>query len=220
MVTGNAPPRPRLQLGPGDQYGRLTLLKLVGVSKKSHQLWQCRCTCGRVVTVQDHNLRAGRTRSCGCLREEVRRRARLHGETAGGRTTTEYNTWQHLRHNQRVCHRWRASFTAFLADVGRRPSPHHLLVRTKAGQPLGPQSVAWVLRRDVMRARFERRIRVGQESHTVREWAHIVGLSHATIYNRLAQGWSAKQAIFTPARPGGRPQRIPTDRRPDVTDKT
>lgn len=38
------------------------------VNKNSR--WMCQCTCGETTEVLGHNLRAGRVRSCGCLRQE------------------------------------------------------------------------------------------------------------------------------------------------------
>jgi len=185
----------------GKQHGRLTLLAALGSSRKRQ--WQCRCVCGTVVIVWDHNVRSGRTRSCGCLHKELLGQARTHGELVGGRRTPEYAAWRYLRRHPQLCRRWRASFAAFLSDVGRRPSSQHILVRPKAGQVIGPQTVRW-MPREVLRARMERKITIDREAHTVREWGRLQGISHATIYNRLKAGWSAKQAIFTPAQPGRR----------------
>jgi hypothetical protein len=187
----------------GEQYGRLTLLALAGMSERRQRRWLCRCTCGKEVLVWQSNLTSGHSRSCGCLQRELLSTSHtIHGETAGKRNSPEYNAWRNLLTHHKVCPRWRASFAAFLADVGRRPSPQHVLVHTKPGRLAGPGLVAWASRREVAQERFARRIQIGRESHTVREWGRIVGLSHAAIYKRLAQGWSAKQAIFTPASPG------------------
>jgi hypothetical protein len=42
--------------------------------------YRCWCDCGNVVTVKTHSLKAGTTRSCGCLRREVAaEKARKHG---------------------------------------------------------------------------------------------------------------------------------------------
>lgn len=187
----------------GEQYGRLTLLAALGSARKWQ--WQCRCVCGTVVIVWENNLRSGRTRSCGCLQKELlSQRVRTHGELVGGRIPSEYGAWQTLRRHPQLCRRWRASFAAFLNDVGRRPSSQHFLGRPKAGQPLGPQTVRWMPRREARRTWSERKITIGKEAHTVREWGRLRGLSHTTIYNRLAAGWPVKKAIFTPAQPGGR----------------
>ena len=53
----------------GKQYGRLTVLTVL--TKSPHAYVQCRCTCGRIVSVYAYNVRRGVTRSCGCLFREV-----------------------------------------------------------------------------------------------------------------------------------------------------
>jgi hypothetical protein len=186
---------------PSEQYGRLTLLVRCGPPNRRQ--WQCRRTCARLVTVQEANIRSGKTRSCGCLRQEW---LATHREAAKKWTTPEYRAWVHLRRHSRLCPQWHGSFGAFLDDVGRRPSPEHVLVRTKCGRMAGPGTVAWMPRQDTGRMVSERPIRIGRESHTVREWARLRGISHATIYNRLKAGWTVREAIFTPAQPGGRPR--------------
>ena len=42
--------------------------------------WVCECECGNISSVQGSQLRSGRTKSCGCLRDEVvGNRMRTHG---------------------------------------------------------------------------------------------------------------------------------------------
>ena len=58
----------------GQTFGRLTVLKQAGhyvePSGQQKLLYLCRCSCGNTVTVRANNLRAGRTKSCGCLKCE------------------------------------------------------------------------------------------------------------------------------------------------------
>ena len=63
----------------GRRFGRLLVLRREGTYYYDDgfvavPLWRCRCDCGRETVVQGPCLRSGRTRSCGCLREEMRRR--------------------------------------------------------------------------------------------------------------------------------------------------
>lgn len=197
-------PTPPLQAG--DQVGRLTLL-----SKTHHpkgKKWRCRCRCGTAPTVWEHNLRTGRTRSCGCLfREMLGKASTIHGEARTGQNTTEYMAWRRLRRDYQVCARWRESFPAFLAAVGRRPSPQHCLARIKKGQIIGPGMLAWRLRKEATQLWVKGRQRIGKESHTIPEWGRLVGISRTTIYNRLATGLPLKEAVFTARLHGGRPRR-------------
>jgi hypothetical protein len=70
---------------------------------------------------------------------------RTHGESTRGGPTPEYTVWALMKqrcNNPRstaffyygargigVCERWTNSFEAFLADMGRRPSPQHSIDR-------------------------------------------------------------------------------------------
>lgn len=76
----------------GERYGRLVVLepwgqtgsekepvkdggrKEAGVNeKKTPERWLCRCDCGNLCVCQKESLRTGKTKSCGCLREEQRK---------------------------------------------------------------------------------------------------------------------------------------------------
>jgi hypothetical protein len=49
----------------GRKYGKLFVICYVGTDE-----WLCACTCGKQKVIKGSNLRAGRTKSCGCLHRE------------------------------------------------------------------------------------------------------------------------------------------------------
>jgi len=57
----------------GQRFGWLTAVSLAG-SKAGRRLWRCRCACGKETVVKTQRLRGGDTTSCGCRREDWRRR--------------------------------------------------------------------------------------------------------------------------------------------------
>jgi hypothetical protein len=66
----------------GERFGRLTVLNGVSGSggKNKHVRWHCRCDCGIEKEVRGDRLRAGKTRSCGCLMLDVAREMKTtHG---------------------------------------------------------------------------------------------------------------------------------------------
>lgn len=39
-------------------------------------VWACECVCGQQTSAYSHNLKSGRTKSCGCLKNDVEAEAR------------------------------------------------------------------------------------------------------------------------------------------------
>lgn len=55
----------------GKWFGRLKVLKRSEISNKRYAryvYWDCRCSCGNIVSVRSSSLTSGRSRSCGCSR--------------------------------------------------------------------------------------------------------------------------------------------------------
>lgn len=58
-------------LKPGTKFGRLTVVKEIYRSSQQLYVYECECECGRRTTTRGDCLRAGITRSCGCLVRET-----------------------------------------------------------------------------------------------------------------------------------------------------
>lgn len=65
-------PRKRAMSLTGMRFGKLTVLGPENEDGSSGY-WRCRCDCGNEIVCRGENLRSGNTKSCGCLRETVRR---------------------------------------------------------------------------------------------------------------------------------------------------
>ncbi len=103
----------------GQKFGLLTVESFSHYTAGRHPYWNCRCECGNTKAVCVYNLRAGNTKSCGCLK--VRRGKTLNRDTAihyGGtqieilaaKTTKRTNTsgfrgvsWVERTNKWRVC---------------------------------------------------------------------------------------------------------------------
>lgn len=59
----------------GKVFERLTVLKqaddIIGRSGQHHSAWLCQCECGNSKVISGVSLKAGRTRSCGCLQKDA-----------------------------------------------------------------------------------------------------------------------------------------------------
>lgn len=117
------------------KYGRLTVVEEAQKrTKDGHVSWVCQCDCGNTVVVSGSSLRAGVTKSCGCiLKESVASRFKTHGKTG----SPTYTTWISMKrrclyikdraYNDyggrgiTVCDEWLNSFENFLYSMGERP---------------------------------------------------------------------------------------------------
>jgi hypothetical protein len=129
----------------GDRFGRLVVTHYVSRSR-----WALICDCGEPHVALASNLRKGGVRSCGCLRQEVRR-------THGMSNTREYRTWSGMiercsnpKRNGyehyggrgiKVCDRWH-KFENFYADMC--PAPAGLtLDRVDVNKGYEPGNCRW-----------------------------------------------------------------------------
>ena len=207
----------------GHVFGRLTVTSRQPVRTRSGLSWDCRCICGREVSVLGECLRKGRTRSCGCLVLETSRKQgtvnRTHGEGVPGHQTHEYKAWgamftrcnnpkaeSYHRYGGRgitVCEEWSGpgGYVKFLGDMGRRPSGAHSLERKDTDGNYTPGNCTWATRTEQQRNRSNtRHVTFGLETRPLAEWAEIVGKDLGLLHGRLSKGFSVERALFEPVR--------------------
>lgn len=104
-----------------------------------------------------------------------------------------------------VCAKW-ASFDAFAADMGPRPSPDHTIDRIDPNKNYTPENCRWATRAEQARNKTNHvTVEVDGKSILAVELAESVGADPSTIYKRIRRGWSAQDI-----------QRIPTYSRRDT----
>jgi len=88
-----------------------------------------------------------------------------------------------------VCDEWRDSFLAFYNHIGPKPSPQHSLNRIDNNGNYEPGNVEWA---DPITQANNKcnnvRLTYDGQTHTVPEWARIVGVPYTVFYSRIKRG--------------------------------
>lgn len=82
------------------KYDRLTVIKRIKRNNQQEAIWLCRCACGKMIETRGSSLRAGLTRSCGCLQKEWAKK-HIPNKTHGYTKERLYRVWMGMR--QRCC---------------------------------------------------------------------------------------------------------------------
>lgn len=190
----------------GVRFGRL-IVSDVTLDKRA----SVTCDCGVSKSVLIDHVERGKIRSCGCLMVEVRD-ARLAAQRTHGLTNSpEMQAWQHARqrcydpriHNYdryggrgiRMCDRWLESFSNFLADMGRRPSPQHSIDRIDNDGNYEPGNCRWATAEEQASNKSNNRILTFKgQSLTLSEWSRRTGLSVSCLHRRL-ESWTVERAL-------------------------
>lgn len=199
----------------GMRFGRLKVTRFAGraTSRQGwYYLWECCCDCGNTIYAAAHNLKSGKTASCGCLNKEVASRTHtVHGL----RDSPEWHVWCSMKarcynpktknffryggRGIRVAASWLAEFAAFYRDMGPRPSPHHSLERRDNNGNYEPSNCYWATAKQQAR---NRRSNVNLEFNGVTmcalDWDEHLGFRKETVRNRLNLGWTVERALTTP----------------------
>jgi hypothetical protein len=59
----------------GRRFGRLTVISDEGTDGHYHY-WRCQCDCGKEIVARTASLKNGNTKSCGCIRVDIAKKAR------------------------------------------------------------------------------------------------------------------------------------------------
>ncbi len=150
-------------------------------------------------------------------------RLRIHGdvdaarpiglhELHGLRSAPEYAIWDAIvqrcenpKHKNffryggrgiKICRRWRGSFSAFLADMGSRPSPAHEIERINNDLGYEPSNCKWATRKEQMlNARSNVWLEFNGRRMRLTEWAAELGVRPGKLYGRRHLGWPVERIL-------------------------
>lgn len=201
----------------GHKYNRL--LVLTAIHRGNQWVWECACECGRIAYVRGADLKRERTKSCGCLRNELVRKLPskpTHGHKTGYGTSPTYRSWWAMisrctyptnvgwksygGRGISVCELWR-EFPNFLVDMGERPSGTTLDRKDPNGN-YELSNCRWASRKTQDSNRRSNVYLVFENKRwTCSEFARHLGFAFSTVSGRIRRGWTAEEiALIKPVR--------------------
>lgn len=190
----------------GQKFGRLTVIEKYG--KYTPTKWLCKCECGNEYIAIGNNLKRGFTKSCGCLQKE-----HPNGTTHNLANTRLYNIWAGIKTRCKnpkskayknygargitVCDEWANDFTAFHEWAMANGYQEGLTIdRIDANGNYEPSNCRWLTNAEQQNNRRNNHsITYNGETHTMAEWARILGINYHTLQTRLYRGWTIEKAI-------------------------
>lgn len=202
---------PKLNLA-GQTFGRLTVIS-ESPKVKRRIAWLCQCSCGNTIISTTHDLRNGDTRSCGCLKHDIR-----SGQTHGDCKSAEYRAWMAMKdrcsnpnhvsnkpyHDRgiAVCEKWIHSYENFLEDMGRKPNPKMTLDRIDNDGNYNPDNCRWAtIKQQNNNSRHCRIIEYKGERRSMSQWADLYNITSSLLRGRIDKGgWDIEKALLTPVK--------------------
>ena len=152
----------------------------------------------------------------------------IHGESTP--PTKEYSAWANMKgrclrpthpkyasyggRGITVCAEWLEDYAAFLAHVGRAPSPRHTLGRIRNEQGYEPGNVRWeTMKEQANNTRTNVAVEydspLGVMTLTLAELARLTGVDYTRLYERIVLlGWSVAEAVKPAPQPNGNARKV------------
>ena len=212
----------------GQKYGRLTVIEeappRIGKGGVTRRMLRCQCDCGKIIEARADGV-GYHTFSCGCLQREKSAEA---GHKRAGIPTRHGESRERLRNiwylmkyrcevegNQawknyggrgiKVCDEWSSDpdgyfrFKQWALDNGY--TPELTIDRVDNDKDYSPDNCKWSTSLEqANNKRSNLYLEYKGETHTPKEWADILNMPVASIYNRLELGWTVERALSQPLR--------------------
>ena len=190
----------------GKRFGKLLVVAREANNKHGGSMWKAVCSCGAITVCHGPKLKAGKTKSCGCLiTESVVARCTTHGQASRAKRTRAYTAWKEMNRRVKrdpsytsrgitVCARWVASYENFYADMGDCPE-HYELDRIDNSKGYEPSNVRWASETTQARNRTYCKVttaiadKIRESTKPTKELMSEYGLSKSTI-NKIKRGAS------------------------------
>ncbi len=185
----------------GEVFGWLAPLKQVSTNPV---MWECRCSCGEIVTATPQHLK--RTlRACPACRQAYKRHVKpaylMTKNPAASSwytmikrcTDPAYREYPNFGGSGIKIHPPWMELDKFMEDMGQRPENHVLHRRDSEGD-FTPANCLWVPKK-VSYATRGTMITFNGVTRSTAAWARSVGITAQALIGRLDRGWALEKAL-------------------------
>lgn len=199
----------------GMRFNRLTAIREIGHDKYGQSKWLFRCDCGNEKIITRYSVVSGRTKSCGCFQDEVRKSGDLRRQH-GAIGTRLYGIWKGMRVRCRapvgsrnwrwysskgikVCAEW-DDFRSFYKWAMENGYNDTLTIdRIDSDGDYEPSNCRWITQKEQANNRScTRRVPYNGETHTLREWSEITHIKYSVLNSRYWLGDRGDRLFRTP----------------------
>ena len=207
------------QVNKGDRFGRWTVIEEVEGIRYSPNTrirrFLCVCDCGTERVVRYDYLKNGKSKSCGCLLSEINKSRRTYEE--GIVNSRLYHIWwsmkqrcyypKHINYNiyggkgVTMCQEWLDDFMTFYNWALANGYSEELTIdRIDSNGNYEPSNCRWATYKEQANNTCKAtKITYKGITHTINEWADIVGIKAANLRHRIIiRRWPVEKAFFTP----------------------
>ena len=196
----------------GQRFGRLVVIDAFMIKSAKEAMWKCRCDCGNYIVSRASKLKAGKTKSCGCLKKENARK--LNGiphkrlskilnsmkercykqshpayKNYGGRGITICDEWMDGKNGHN-------NFVAWALSHGYNDDLS--IDRIDNNGNYDPSNCRWsTAKRQNRNTRVTRYIDYKGSRMCIADVADITGINASTLRSRIKYGWS-NDRLFSP----------------------
>ena len=176
-------------------------------------LWLCKCNCNKrsLLKLRSSQIKNGKTKSCGCLKEEMF--TNIITKHGFGDEENIYKHWLNMRNRCnnpnyehynvyggrgiKICNEWNdyAQFRKWSLDNGYKSGL--TLDRINVDCDYTPKNCRWeTWKVQQNNKRNNHYITYNNVTHTMKEWSEIRNINYSTLRNRINQyGWSIGRAL-------------------------
>lgn len=194
----------------GKKFSMLLAVNQNGKRANGNITWNCICDCGKSCTVDGHDLRSGKAKSCGCSRSKWSKEAIT---THGMRYTKIYKTWEAMKRRcsnpnaeryknyggrgVRVCSEW-IQFAGFYRWALQSEYREDLSIeRIDVNGNYEPNNCTWIpVNLQCFNKTNSRKFECQGKLLTIAEWSSLTHIPYAALYQRIVKlKWTPERAI-------------------------